>query len=266
MIAQLTRLGKTGAVPSTLRITNVKEISAFQKGQVVENFNESGAVIIETEACDNPQKNLIALTDLFGEIIHHNHSNSQGVVEVKLEVNKPKYVNKTNDNLSLHTDATFETIAVPIMALQCVIQSETGGLSKLVYSKDVYEYIARKHPCQLPLLFDPDVLTVTRDNQRASKPIFTNNQQGRLQMAWRSDKAADITVKPNAIKVFEQIKNFVEDPNHQVIFPLKPHQILVLDNTRVLHGRTGFAPQDSRLLNRLWLNGNNPDLKLGFVV
>ncbi|NJL09643.1 MAG: TauD/TfdA family dioxygenase [Calothrix sp. SM1_7_51] len=40
-------------------------------------------------------------------------------------------------------------------------------------------------------------------------------------------------------------------------FKLKPDKILILDNERVLHGRTSFDATSRRKLKRLWFAGRD---------
>jgi len=64
------------------------------------------------------------------------------------------------------------------------------------------------------------------------------------------------------------IKDFLADSANQIIFKLQPHQILVFDNNRILHGRKAFEVNDTRILNGLWFDGNSPEsseLEFGFI-
>ncbi|PSB02098.1 TauD/TfdA family dioxygenase [Merismopedia glauca] len=250
---------------NTLLATSIMQMESSQRWELLKNLSQNGAVIVQCYPCQNPQQNLLALPSCLGKIISHNLSDASGIVSVKCHLENTAYVNATSQELTLHTDGTFERQSIRIIALQSVIAANKGGLSILVDGKDVYQHIAKINPKQLPILFEPDVLTVTRDRQTASKPIFSFNKNGELQIAFRCDQTAQITVKPEAVEVFVQIKQFVENPAHQLRFKLEPHQILILDNTRMLHGRTEFDESEPRFLNRLWFDGNLPHLQLGFV-
>ncbi|PMB39196.1 taurine catabolism dioxygenase TauD, partial [Fischerella thermalis CCMEE 5319] len=69
-------------------------------------------------------------------------------------------------------------------------------------------------------------------------------------------------------RAYNLIKNYVNDTNNQLIFQLQPHQIIILDNASVLHGRTSFPENEFRKLNRLHFNGVSEYshyFQLGFI-
>lgn len=56
-----------------------------------------------------------------------------------------------------------------------------------------------------------------------------------------------------AARALEQFRALVESPRHQVRFRLERGDVLVVDNRRVLHGRTAIATPSRRHLRRLWI-------------
>jgi alpha-ketoglutarate-dependent taurine dioxygenase len=77
----------------------------------------------------------------------------------------------------------------------------------------------------------------------------------RIHIAFRSDTVARVSIDPRIVETFETIKAFLADPHNQISFKLQPHQILIFDNTRMLHGRTGFPLTEKRRINGLWFDG-----------
>ncbi len=253
--------------PKVIKVVSVKIMQNTQIVEILSYFNKYGTVIIECEPVENPQENLLGLREVFGNIKQHNHSDKDGIVLVQPMLNHRNYVNTTSQDLALHTDGTFEQDLIKVMALQCEVAASSGGLTKLVDGQDIYKYIQQINPEKLVNLFENDVLIVKRDNQTAAKPIFSYNDD-RVQIAFRYDDAVEILVKHEVINVFQKIKIFLEDPKNKVIFKLQPHQIIIVDNTRFLHGRTEFNHAENRLLNRIWFDGNSkyaPHLKFGFI-
>ena len=55
-------------------------------------------------------------------------------------------------------------------------------------------------------------------------------------------------------KAYRRFGELVEDPAMQVSFKLEPGECFILDNTRVLHARTGYSGDGTR-----WLQGCYPD-------
>ena len=151
--------------------------------------------------------------------------------------------------------------------MQCEVAAGSGGLTTLVNAADIYEYLAEKNPDLLLPLFAPDALTVERNRLKATQAIL-NSSGHRIYIVFRSDNAAKISVKPESLKGFQLIKEIMEDPKTPIVFKIEANQILVCDNTKILHGRTAFAKEDSRKLNRLWFYGQPNDfypLQFGFI-
>jgi alpha-ketoglutarate-dependent taurine dioxygenase len=254
------------SAPKILKTSSVNKISDSELQETIELIDRNGAVILECEKSDRPQENLLALKAIFGNVQRHKHSGRDGIVSVTPSLNQDRYVNTTRAKLALHTDGTFELNPPVIIALQCVVAAKTGGENILVDGKAIYDYLSRLAPEQLDILFEPDVLTVKRDDRVATHAIFTKTENGKVSIAFRVDKAVEISVKPEAIPLLETIEQFVESPSNQTIFKLEQHQILLLDNQRMLHGRNAFAEAEFRLLNRIWFDGKSKyQLKLGFT-
>lgn len=251
-------------------IIQVKSPSEIQTSEILhifEMFNTFGFVILQCEPSINSEKQLLSLSQYFGNIIYHDHSDLDGIVSVFPRDGCPSYVNTTTDDLPLHTDCSFAEFPPKIVVLQCEIAANSGGLSRLGDGQLVYRYLAQEKPSELSALFDPHAMTVQRVTQQATKPIFEEHQ-GRIYMRFRSDNAVNISVKPEAISAFKEIKIFFENSHHQSIFKMKPHQILIMNNSRILHGRTSFHKDDERKFNRIWFDGVSSyadHLQLGFV-
>ena len=251
----------------TFNVTDITQLDTRKKKQLFKIFNSFGFLLIESNDPEKSQENFISLSHLFGNILRHDQSDEQGIFPITVMSNFPNYANTTNTDLTLHTDGSFEKVPPKVMAMHCEVAANHGGLTQLVDGKLVYEYLSQTDPEGLMTLFEPDIFTIKRANQSATRSIFTN-KNGRIYIAFRSDKIATISVHHRAIKAFTSIKNFVNNPANQIIFKLQPNQILVFDNNRILHGRTGFKINDKRKLNGLWFDGNcqySSDLDFGFV-
>ncbi len=248
-----------------IRVKSVLEMPVSKEVEMAKKFNEFGFVILEHEPSATPKNNLLKLSNYFGKIIQHEHSDSQGIVPISSVENYPEYVNTTTTDLSLHTDGSFTITPPKVMAMQCEIAATSGGFTKLIDGKLVYEHLKQTNPVELLTLFSPDAITVKRGNRKATKPIFEEHH-GRLIVRFRADNAAHISVQSKSFAAFKLFESFVNNPDNQVIFKLRENQIIVVDNTRIMHGRTAFCQQDARLLNRLWFDGQSDIINLKFGI
>jgi alpha-ketoglutarate-dependent taurine dioxygenase len=251
----------------TFHLNQIHQLDPKIKKQIFKAFNSFGFFLIESKNLQASKEIFLSLSCLLGNIVRQNQSDEQGVFPIRVLPNFAEYANSNNRDLALHTDGSFEKIPPKVMAMQCEVAAQEGGLTQLVDGKLVYDYLAKIDPEGLATLFETDIFTIKRANQSATRAIFTNHNH-KIYMTFRSDNYAQISVQERAIKPFILIKDFLAEPTNQIIFKLQPHQILVFDNNRILHGRTAFEINDTRILHGLWFDGNSQDssdLEFGFI-
>ncbi|BAY49802.1 taurine catabolism dioxygenase TauD/TfdA [Scytonema sp. HK-05] len=253
----------------TLKISKVAEISETELQRLFEIFNKFEFVILECEPLPHPEENLLALKKFFGSVKRHKLAAPNGITSIENLRNSPlakTYVATTNKMHLMHTDGSYEMEPPKIVAMQCEVPSKNGGFSQIVYAKSVYEYLRRNHPQELHNLFT-HALTIARTEETATRPIFVE-QEGRISMTFRSDSVVSMTIPPQMEKVYNIIKNYVNEPKNHFTYQLKAHQILLIDNTSVLHGRTSFPEHEFRKLNKLCFDGISEycrHLQFGFI-
>jgi alpha-ketoglutarate-dependent taurine dioxygenase len=111
-------------------------------------------------------------------------------------------------------------------------------------------------------------VTVTNLGKKTDTRTIFIEKQGRISITFKADSVVSTTIPPEIKKGFNIIKKYVNDPNNQFIFKLKANQILLTENTSVLHGRTSFPDNEVRKLNRLWFDGMSEythHLQFGFI-
>jgi alpha-ketoglutarate-dependent taurine dioxygenase len=167
----------------------------------------------------------------------------------------------------MHTDGSADIEPPKIVAMQCERPSKNGGFSQIVYGESVYEYLTENHPQELQKLFTHPVTVTNLGGKTDTRAIFSENK-GRMSITFKADSVVSTEIPPQIEKAFNIIKNYVNDPKNQFIFKLKANQILLLDNTSILHGRTSFPENEVRKLNRLWFDGISEytqHLQFGFI-
>jgi hypothetical protein len=98
------------------------------------------------------------------------------------------------------------------------------------------------------------VLRVGRGSKYVERALFSRAGD-RTKIRFRVDETIDLTVAPVAERVVSRVQRFIEDPGNWLHLALRPGQILVTDNFRILHGRTAYDVREPRQMLRLWLNG-----------
>ncbi|NJM70101.1 MAG: TauD/TfdA family dioxygenase [Scytonema sp. RU_4_4] len=251
----------------TLKISKVADISESERQRLFEIFNKFKFVILECDPLPYIQDNLLALKKYFGSIKRHQRSDKNGMTSIENAGEATTiYLANTNQTHPIHTDGAFEIIPPKIVAMQCEKASNNGGLSQIVYAESVYKYLMENHLEELQRLLTYP-LTITRGDLTATRSVFIE-KEGRISMTFRADSVISVTIPPQLEKAYAIIKNYVNLFRNQLIFKLKVHQIILFDNTSILHGRTSFPENEDRKLNRLWFDGNSEyahHLQLGFI-
>lgn len=240
------------AVRSVGTFTN---LSLVEESEVIRAFNHHKYVIVHLiDSHSDPKEELRSLRRIFGSHIPHDRGDEHGIAPITPMPGFTQYLGTSYKQHNMHTDGTFNSVAPATAILLCLRPAETGGMSQLVSGQAAYRHLLEYDPEGLEALFDEDAMTVTRAGKSATRPVFSR-VDSLLRIAFRYDTIAGTEVKQSAKRAFELLRKFVTNPVNIREFRLEPNQMLILDNTSVLHGRTEFAPKEPRMLYRLNTDG-----------
>ncbi|MEN8446081.1 MAG: TauD/TfdA family dioxygenase, partial [Cyanobacteria bacterium J06555_13] len=207
---------------------------------------------------------LMEVKECFGTDVPHVRSDKRsGVSTICIENNFPNHFGTTNIDTGLHTDGTYSENSPKVVIHQCEIPSETGGESQLASCRRVYREMVEHHPKELgELLFPPHrTFSIRRENDSNTTSVLSWSEDGRIEATFRSNFStkdpAEFSYPSDRHKeAFEVFAAIAHREDSVLTFKMKKHDILILDNASVLHGRTEFPEDSKRKLNRLLLNGN----------
>jgi hypothetical protein len=164
-----------------------------------------------------------------------------------------------NDEFLLHTDSATHVVPHGYAVLACVrVDPGHGGESLLMHADDI---VARMRSAgddeAIRLLGDP-VYPFFADMQEAGHRIRVGAVLALRDGAHRLRYGGEVIEKGmaehpvddahrHALRAFEEA---TRDPTLIRQFPLRRGDVLVLENSRVLHGRRSFAVEARRLLKR----------------
>jgi alpha-ketoglutarate-dependent taurine dioxygenase len=247
--------------PGYLKLPSIGNLTVEDRKAVALTLEQFGCLVVDLERPEPSLSCAEALSRLgrqFGKPVRHRLSDALGVHPIRNIANYPEYANTTNAELNLHTDGAFEESPPKVMLIYCERPSDRGGNTRLCSGHSVYEHIKQQDPGALSPLFRDDAFFIRRDDKQGSRPVF-RLVDGRVQMAYRYGRDILVEINPACERGFVLIENFLADPLNFLEFKLKPHQTLIFDNTRILHGRTAFPAEDERSLYGLWCDGSGPD-------
>ncbi|WP_439888011.1 TauD/TfdA family dioxygenase [Pseudomonas sp. MBLB4123] len=160
----------------------------------------------------------------------------------------------TGVHLGPHTDNPYRDPVPGIQLLHCLINETSGGLSTLVDSVRVVSELAATDPEGYRLLKDTAVKFrfIDRGTELVShKPIIKTDAQGRTLGVHYSPRLDGLPLLPvEHMKAFHRARQRLGqlfcDPAYEIRFPLRAGELMLFDNSRVLHGRTGFDHSEGR--------------------
>src|SRR5262249_30499394 len=155
--------------------------------------------------------------------------------------------------LSLHTDNAYRVPTPTLQLLQCLASSATGGETVLADGFRAVRLLERDALAMLasvPIRYAyrdataelaADVPVVELDPLGGVRALHVNNRSKGVP----TGSAADVAGWYDA---YFALLDLLARPDAQVTFRLQPGDVLVFDNLRVLHGRTGFSATGARRL------------------
>jgi gamma-butyrobetaine dioxygenase len=199
---------------------------------------------------------LCQVAELFGYVRETNYGRW---FDVRAEVN-PNNLAYTNLGLQAHTDNPYRDPVPTLQILACLENSVEGGESTVVDGFKVAERLHQENPKGFDLLTKHcarfEYVGSTGVKLRAKRPIIElGPDQELIAIRFNNRSSAAFTDIPfddmaDYYAAYRRFAELVEDPVMEVKFKLKPGELFIVDNTRVLHARTAFSGSGKR-----WLQG-----------
>ena len=203
---------------------------------------EYGFIVLKN--CD---KNFTSVKEIANKIGYVRNSIFGGLWSFESNQNKADS-SYTQDELRPHTDGTYSNDAPGLQLLLCTEYSAKGGESILVDGFKIAEKIKKENEGMFDLLSKVNVTgNYIGDGVflKAERPIFRLNKKNEItQVSFNNYDRAVFRFKNDLTKRFyECIKRFdliANDEEFQWRHILKPGELLIFNNWRILHGRGSF--------------------------
>jgi gamma-butyrobetaine hydroxylase len=196
------------------------------------------------------------IAHLFGYVRETNYGRA---FDVRAEVN-PDNLAYTNLGLQAHTDNPYRDPPPSLQILACFENTVNGGESIVIDGFEVAERLRAESPRGFELLAKYCARFEYAGSKgvrlRSKRPILELAPDGELiAVRFNNRSAAPFTDIPYAdmadyYAAYRRMAALVEDPALAVRFKLSPGEAFIVDNLRVLHGRSAFAGSGGR-----WLHG-----------
>jgi gamma-butyrobetaine hydroxylase len=179
--------------------------------------------------------------------------------EVRAEVN-PNNLAYTNLGLQAHTDNPYRDPVPTLQLLACLENTVEGGESVVVDGFRAAERLQAEDPSGFALLtrhcarFEYAGSAGVR--LKSKRPMIELGPDGELIGIRFNNRSASAFIDvpyedmEGYYAAYRRLAQIIEDPAMEITFKLKPGELFIVDNTRVLHARKAFSSSGSR-----WLQG-----------
>src|SRR5215469_3541296 len=156
--------------------------------------------------------------------------------------------------LGAHTDNPYREPVPGIQLLHCLVNETSGGWSTLVDSLSVAETLQEEDPEGLQLLATTPVrfrFIDANEELVERRPIVQRDASGRMTGGHYSPRLDYLPLlDPATTRRFQRarrrLSELFADPRFELRFPLGAGELMMFNNSRVLHGRTAYDPNEGR--------------------
>jgi len=192
---------------------------------------------------------------VISELGYTRETNYGVLFEVRTEVN-PNNLAYTNMGLGSHTDNPYRDPVPTVQLLHCLESSTEGGDSVLVDGFKAATVLRQESK------EDFDILTRTwinfrfsddKTNLRSRVPMIELNDNNEIVKVRYNNRSIDtIKLPTNKIrhfyKAYRHWSEIIEREDLKITFKLSEGDLMLLDNTRIMHARTAFSKKGKRHL------------------
>ena len=187
--------------------------------------------------------------ELFGFVRETNYGR---LFDVRSVVN-PTNLAYTGLGLGAHTDNPYREPTPTLQLLHCLSSSAGGGENTLV---DAFRVAADLPRDELELLASTSIrfrYAYDDTELEAETPVISLDGRGELQAVHYNTRSCAPFRLPEALvepyyAAYQRFGRLLEEPRYRIQFKLEPGDLFIVDNLRVLHGRTGYSEVGERHL------------------
>lgn len=209
-----------------------------------------GFVLLDAVPCEPGQ--ILKVIETFGFVRETNYG---PLFEVRTRVD-PNNLAFTNLGLGCHLDNPYRDPVPGLQLLHCLESSTEGGESILQDGFMAATILRQENPGHFATLSHNWINFRFRDDSadlQSRAPLIEVNDRNQVIKVRFNNRSIDtIKLAPDQIQQFysayRHYAEILERAELQVVFKLQPGELLLFDNTRVLHARKAYSASGSRHL------------------
>ena len=192
---------------------------------------------------------------VISELGYTRETNYGALFEVRTEVN-PNNLAYTNMGLGSHTDNPYRDPLPTVQLLHCLESSTEGGDSVLVDGFKAANVLRQESKEDFDILTSTWInfrFSDTKTDLRSRVPMIELNDNNEIVKVRYNNRSIDtIKLPTNKIrhfyKAYRHWSEIIERDDLKIIFKLSKGDLMLLDNTRIMHARTAFSKKGRRHL------------------
>ena len=192
---------------------------------------------------------------VISELGYTRETNYGALFEVRTEVN-PNNLAYTNMGLGSHTDNPYRDPLPTVQLLHCLESSTEGGDSVLVDGFKAATVLRQESKEDFDILTSTWInfrFSDTKTDLRSRVPMIELNDNNEIVKVRYNNRSIDtIKLPTNKIrhfyKAYRHWSEIIERDDLKIIFKLSEGDLMLLDNTRIMHARTAFSKKGRRHL------------------
>ena len=171
---------------------------------------------------------------------------------------------QTKEGGSFHTDSPQWEKVPDFIGMCCINPAKKGGQSKFVSAYSIHNKMLKEHKHFLQMLyeqfhFDKRGEYKSNESPTVFEPIFSYNDN-QLKVRYLRNyindghKIQDVPLSKEQNNALDCLDKIIHDENLAVSYDLRQYDMVFLNNSRVMHGRTSFEDfENKRLMIRTWI-------------
>jgi len=188
---------------------------------------------------------IFEVTGWFGYVRETNYGR---VFDVKSVIN-PNNLAFTGHALSVHTDNPYRVPVPSLQLLHCLANSVAGGESILVDGFCVAEALRQSDPAAFDILSQTRLRFHFHDEHTdlsSWHSLIQLGAEGEVEAIRYNNRSLAPLHRPDAhtldfYRAYQAFGRLLQDPTYAFQFKMEAGDLFIVDNERVLHGRTGFT-------------------------
>ena len=231
----------------------------------LQTLKEYGLLIIDG-LDDSPDA-----SQAFGDLIGFRRQTNFGDMFEVISKPAPNNLAYTSLALPLHTDLPNQELIPGYQLLHCYRNSATGGESVFADGFRICDDLRREAPDDYELLKRTGIPWRFHDESndiRRHRPVICEAADGTLDYLVFNAHIADLPDMDTETlyafyPAYQRLMKRIRQANYAVRHALKPGEMVIFDNARVLHGRAAFDPNSGeRHLRGYYVERNEVDSRI----